>query len=294
MTTLFTRAIDIMSAPRARLQSDFPWTLRKMGHTYLIASLWFYAGSVTLPLAFMGFVFLAPHISNDLFLWLANMLDGGKGVADLRFIVLMSAVSFFSGFGAELLYLRHVLHRSGGTLRGTMSLHFDALRGKTGWHTAGSVLWRVAVAWGLWFALELTVTGFFGHAPQDTVNLFRASSGIDFAVLAVMAVIGAPICEELVFRGFLQNAVSSSLKHGRALSLLKGNTLVAEYLAGAVSASIFALMHMQFHPVTLLLLFALGFIHAELYRRSGSLYCSMLLHFVNNGIAVGVMLYAKL
>lgn len=317
MTNLIVRVLDIVLAPRARLQSDFPWTIRKMGRTYLFASLWFYAGSLVVPLAYFAVLFLAPLVSNDLFLWLVQWLDH-DGTVSLRFVVLMSAVSFVMGFVAELLYLRKVLHSKGRTIRGTMGLNFDRLRGRTHWHTAWSVFWHVGVAWCIWFALEFTLSSLFGHAPQNTVDLFRSSNGLDFAILAAMAVIGAPLFEEPVFRGFLQNGASASLKQfklrralggnakaaelaaacttdkDKLIELLGGNTLRAEYLAAAISAALFSVMHLQFHPITLVMLFALGFIHSELYRRTGSLYCSMLLHLINNGIAVGLLFYAKL
>jgi membrane protease YdiL (CAAX protease family) len=149
------------------------------------------------------------------------------------------------------------------------------------------------------------------------VELFKASQGLDFAILAAMAVLGAPVFEELVFRGFLQNSVSASLKrwklrrllggHKRATALvaqrmpdldkmvpaLRGTTLRAEILVGLASALVFSVMHLQLHPVTLVMLFGLGLVHSELYRRTGSLYCSMLLHFVNNGIAVAVLLLSR-
>lgn len=316
MRNILSRAANLIVAPRARLQSDFPWTLTKMGRTYVIASLWFYAGSLLVPGAFFGLLFLAPLINNDLFLWMAQWFDN-DGAVSIRFLVVMSAISFVMGFAFELLYLRKVLHREGRTIRGTMGLNFARLRGKTRLYTAWKVVSAVAIAWGIWFAFEQTAAALFGHAPQNTVELFKASQGLDFAILAAMAVLGAPVFEELVFRGFLQNSVSASLKRWKLRRLLGGNkkatdlvadqmpdmdkmvsrlggsTLAAELLAALASAAIFSVMHLQLHPITLLMLFALGFVHSELYRRTGSLYCSMLLHFVNNGIAVAVLLWSR-
>lgn len=316
MKNLVPRALTLLTAPRARLQSDFPWTIRKMGRTYLFASLWFYAGSLLVPGLYFALLFLLPHININLFLWLGDFL-GNSNEVSIRFLVMMSAISFVMGFATELLYLRSVLHREGRTIRKTMGLNLDALRGRTKLHTAWNFLWPVALAWGIWITVERTVTALFGHAPQNTVDLFRSASGLDFAVLAAMAVLGAPLFEELVFRGFLQSGVSSSLKRYQLRKLLSGNrratdylasvqpnedklipalggnSLKAEYMAAVLSAALFAVMHIQFHPVTLLLLFTLGFIHSELYRRTGSLYCSMLLHFLNNGVAVALLLASR-
>ncbi len=316
MKNLVTRALNLLTAPRARLQSDFPWTIRKMGRTYLFASLWFYAGSLVVPGLYFALLFVAPHVNLDLFMWLGDFL-GNSNEVSVRFLVMMSAISFVMGFVAELLYLRSVMHREGRTLRKTVGLNIDRLKGRTKLRTAWNFFWPVALAWGIWFSLEQLVTALFGHAPQNTVDLFKSSTGLDFAILAAMAVFGAPVFEELVFRGFLQGGASSSLKRhqlrkllsgnrrateylagvqtdeDKLIPMLGGNTLKAEYLAACLSAALFAVMHMQFHPVTLLLLFTLGFIHSELYRRTGSLYCSMLLHFVNNGLAVGLLLWSR-
>src|SRR5262249_15162111 len=110
-------------------------------------------------------------------------------------------------------------------------------------------------------------------------------TGMALLVYALIASVGAPLFEELVFRGFLFNMLRSSLRGKNAMRLLRSGT-VADVTAIAASSAVFAVSHQQFHPTTLVLLFTLGCVHAELYRRSGSLPLSMLLHLTNNGLVM--------
>ena len=294
MKTLLSKALDLILAPRGRLQSDFPWSLWSMGKTYLVASLWYYAGAILVPVLVLVLMLGATFVSDDVYAWVQrNVMVPGTDVPSVKFLVWMSVISFVAGFGLELHYIRKVLAKEGRTISGVMALNFNALRGKTKFHTLFNFTYPVVIAWLIWFAIEQVIVRVLGHPVQGTVDLIKQLVGGYFWVFAALACIGAPIAEELVFRGFLFNACRTSFRRGRIAKWLNENVLAADYLAVFVSSAFFAVMHLQFNPITLLMLFVLGCIHAELYRRTGSLYCSMMLHFVNNSLAMLMLWMAR-
>jgi membrane protease YdiL (CAAX protease family) len=92
---------------------------------------------------------------------------------------------------------------------------------------------------------------------------------------ALLTTVIAPICEELLFRGYIF----------AALSKWKG------WLVGAVLTGVlFGAVHATSSPaVDLVPLAVLGFLLCVLYRQTGSLYPCIAAHALNNSIAFGVM-----
>ena len=103
---------------------------------------------------------------------------------------------------------------------------------------------------------------------QEIVDQFPHTAG-GLVLFVVLAVVMAPLFEEVFFRGFLFRGFANSWGWGW----------------GAVaSAAIFGLAHLQldvFVP-----LFALGIGLAWVYHRTGSLWTSISLHALFNGISV--------
>lgn len=87
-------------------------------------------------------------------------------------------------------------------------------------------------------------------------------------IIFVMAVLPG-ICEELFFRAFLQKQLMR---------------MMGPILAIFISAFIFSFFHFQFHGFFGRL--ALGFLLGWMFWKSGSLYPSMLGHFVFNGVSL--------
>ncbi|MCC0720693.1 ABC transporter permease subunit/CPBP intramembrane protease [Clostridioides sp. ZZV14-6105] len=87
------------------------------------------------------------------------------------------------------------------------------------------------------------------------------------------------ICEEIFFRGFIFSAFSKSK-----------NGVKSVKLAIICSGVLFGIMHMDF--IRIIPTSILGIIFAYSVYKSGSIFVSMLLHFLNNSVAVIVNHYA--
>ena len=99
-----------------------------------------------------------------------------------------------------------------------------------------------------------------------------AGLGINLVMIALLPAIG----EELVFRSVLQPYMMVFVRN--------------KHLALVLTALIFSFIHFQFYG--LIPRFALGLFLGYFYYWSGSIFVSMLMHFVNNGAAVlGFYLY---
>lgn len=95
------------------------------------------------------------------------------------------------------------------------------------------------------------------------------------ALLVGAAILLAPVCEEVAFRGHLLSALRLRLGPGAAI---------------AASAAAFALLHLD--PVRLPGLLFLGALYGWLTYRSGSIYPALLAHAVNNAAATALALGA--
>ncbi|MES2996399.1 MAG: type II CAAX endopeptidase family protein [Verrucomicrobiota bacterium] len=112
---------------------------------------------------------------------------------------------------------------------------------------------------------------------QDTVKLLRDSKDpMVLALMAVAAVVVAPLCEEIVFRGYIYGA--------------------AKKFTGAAGAAVFsALVFSVAHGsvAALLPLFLLGLAFVWIYEKTGSIWAPIAVHFCFNGATVAVQLLAR-
>ena len=108
----------------------------------------------------------------------------------------------------------------------------------------------------------------FSPPEQDIVNAFPPSAA-GVVLFTIVAVVMAPLCEEIYFRGFVFKGFANSWGWVRG---------------AAVSGAFFSLAHLQ---LTLFVpFFVLGFGLAWVYQRTGSLWTSIALHATFNGVAV--------
>lgn len=279
-------------------------------------------GAVLLSLAYFFLLPALQPVYPDVIECLRRWMMDEKMQPSQSFVMTFTALSFLAGFGLEIWYISYSLRQIGSSFRQAMALHFDGIKGSWWGQTAWRVVLAVALAYGVALALCYPIVALMGVPHQPTVDLARSLSGGNFLLFALMAAVGAPIVEEIAFRGFLFQMLRSGLKRepgpfvprqlpasgwlvGPRRLLAMGANLyrcavhwiaagfvrtfggsLADFSAVVLSALVFSVMHLQFHPTTLVLLFVLGVIHAELYRRTGSLYCSILLHALNNGLDV--------
>ncbi|MEY3634487.1 MAG: hypothetical protein RLZZ61_897 [Pseudomonadota bacterium] len=91
------------------------------------------------------------------------------------------------------------------------------------------------------------------------------------AAMFVAIAIAAPVVEELLFRGFLQNALTKYVPIWGAILL---------------SSFLFALVHLQPYAIPGLMSLSIAF--GYLYHRTGSLRTNIILHMANNAFALVV------
>lgn len=116
------------------------------------------------------------------------------------------------------------------------------------------------------------------EGEQAFLVALRSASAPFVLVTAVLwGVLGAPLVEELLFRGLILSGLRQRLS-GR-LSLV-------------LSALAFALLHFEYPPAVPML-FLLGLLLGLLRQRSGSLLPPVLLHALNNGFAFFLLLFER-
>jgi len=94
-----------------------------------------------------------------------------------------------------------------------------------------------------------------------------------FAILFAATAFSPPICEELLYRGVLFSSLSRRLK---------------PVPLTIVIAMLFSLYHL--HPYRIILIFLLGVVLTYIVLRSGSIYLSMLCHFIYNSLSLVLIL----
>ena len=101
----------------------------------------------------------------------------------------------------------------------------------------------------------------------------RATSPLDVAVLAIMVVIGAPLVEELFFRGFLQNNL---------------RRWIGFYPAWILASLVFALIHFQVLQFPALMMF--GMVAGAVFHYFGRLGPAIFTHMGFNAVTVVALL----
>lgn len=135
-----------------------------------------------------------------------------------------------------------------------------------------AVLSTVGVVLGMWvvlYAWSGTGLGWKGldDSPQDTVKIFQNSgSVISKVMLGFLAVLVAPLTEEIFFRGFLYGVIKR---------------FTDRWFATVFSALVFAAVHQHLGSVGPLFLLAVGF--ALAYEYTGCLLVPVFMHALFNG-----------
>lgn len=119
---------------------------------------------------------------------------------------------------------------------------------------------------------------FGGPELQESVTLLRESGDpLILGLMAVAAVLVAPICEECVFRGYVYPVMKRFGGAG----------------VGALgSALLFAAAHN--HVQTLFPLFLLGLVLVWVYELTGSIWAPVAVHLLFNALTVGITLLVRI
>ncbi|MGJ8633954.1 MAG: CPBP family intramembrane glutamic endopeptidase [Luteolibacter sp.] len=112
---------------------------------------------------------------------------------------------------------------------------------------------------------------------QDTVKLFQDEKDpLILILMAFTAAIVAPICEEIVFRGYLYPAAKK---------------FVGPWVAGFCTALIFSAAHGGLAPLLPLFIFGLALV--ALYEWTGSIWAPIAAHFLFNSATVAIQLAVR-
>lgn len=125
----------------------------------------------------------------------------------------------------------------------------------------------VALIVGLPFALVVTWCISHAHEPGPLAGL-----SIPIGLSILYFGIGAPIQEEVIFRGLLQSVLSRSLALRDA----------SAHAAPLIVAVLFGAIHLVVGPVTAVCALVLGIVAGELRLRSGSLLPAVIVHALFN------------
>ena len=115
------------------------------------------------------------------------------------------------------------------------------------------------------FTKAVTAGGMFAGIPSVQLKIFFALAGA----------VAAPIGEEVFFRGLLYNSLKQKLNVRAAI---------------VISGFIFALVH--FGPLAILIIFPMGMLLAYVYERTGSLWVTICMHGVHNGLSFLIAMVA--
>ncbi|MBY0552004.1 MAG: CPBP family intramembrane metalloprotease [Candidatus Obscuribacterales bacterium] len=277
-----SKTVNFLFPPseQVRLKKLFPWSLSTALKHYAIS--WLIWAAVT---AFWGALLwgtldalgkgLLPQFLEG---WLNTLIIDRQGNSKDTLVISVMLLAFVTSFAAQLWYLARKLRSSGSSLSAQLSLW-----PKWQLSTMSSTALLVALAMAVWFgykAVEATLLLVMPAPEQHTADLVARLQSTSLILFAVMAAVCAPIFEELVFRGVVLNALRQSL------STKVYSSCISDAMAVLFSSLLFAAAHFQFHPTTFLLLTLMGVTMAEAYRRSGTLLLPILIHAINNSVAV--------
>lgn len=140
-----------------------------------------------------------------------------------------------------------------------------------------------AIGWtfvvlGAYYAGAIAFSAIVIQPKQEDIGkeLGVCNPGIGIAIAAVLAIVVlAPFAEEMFFRGFFFAGL---------------RTRWSVWPSALVSGAVFGLVHAPTGPTAAIPLAGLGVGLAWLYDKTGSVWPCMLAHFLNNSLAIAVVL----
>jgi CAAX protease family protein len=138
-----------------------------------------------------------------------------------------------------------------------------------GWVVAGYLM---SLALVRVYILAVEAIGLDGLVPDAQIPEDAFNNGAVVIALGLAVLIGAPLVEEVFFRGFLFGGLRQHMTF---------------WAAGLISGGVFSLAHAD--PGLVLPYTGIGLIFAFLYERTGTLFTSIGVHFIFNGVSFGLL-----
>lgn len=133
-----------------------------------------------------------------------------------------------------------------------------------------------------YFLLALAIaTGFKFNIRWENIGKFFNEHIKDFASINIFyAIIGAPFCEEIVFRGWIQNALTSKIKPIYAM-------IITNILFILIHFPGYILVTKDFpNPLSWCGVFLVGMLCSSSLYKNKNIFVPVLIHFINNFILV--------
>ena len=221
----------------------------------------------------MGIVYIAFHsflIPQGLaLLYVLVLQPGGVEISDAR----INLIVYLIGFLFCVIFINKFLRTS-------FSCIFDA---------PGKFLKTAAIGFGVYFALSMAVTVILAVIMGDIEELINpnnaaidALSKEEWPTMAVMSVFLAPVVEETMFRGALFGTIRTK----------------SRWAAYIVTVAVFSIYHLWPYFLTEydpdLWLYLLQYVPASVvlcavYEKSGTVWCSVLMHMAINAIGMAAV-----
>lgn len=134
---------------------------------------------------------------------------------------------------------------------------------------------------GLWLLFVIcteTLTYILEKNPTAFVDDLYDSANPKWLLIVTMVIV-APIYEEVMFRGILWSAVREQFAGSKGA-----------WVATISTSVLFSIIHLQYELYEMSVIFILAMLLGYARSRSGSLYVPILLHIINNGLAMWMYL----
>ena len=189
----------------------------------------------------------------------AILVDGPGEGEDLGATAL-AVVQLATALGFAMVPLAIATRRGADFREALLRLGVRAFR------VGSAVKWTLA-AIGAYFLFAIVYTAIFGAPEQEDI----AESFGSVPVQVLLIVVAAPISEEICFRGMLYGGLRE-----------RWPRIAAALFAGLIFGALHALTGLSAVPP----LVAFGFVLCLLYERTGSIVPGIVLHMLNNSVAL--------
>jgi abortive infection protein len=144
------------------------------------------------------------------------------------------------------------------------------------------------VSMGIFMAVSELILFVSNSSPMDFLDGLITDESLPLLMFAIVVV--APIYEELVFRGLIFGGLLHRHRAEQTPIRLVGFTIAKSTLmASLISSLLFTLVHLQYDLLGMTVIFAMALLFCFIRIRYG-LVMAILMHMVNNGVAMAVYL----